>query len=349
VEAASQATDRTWRWILGVLLLAGPLVLAARTLWGPRTPEPEFQRPTAMDLVVVTFGVWPDAQVLPDGPAWRALLRRGQRIGPIWATSDHPPGAAASLWTGRFAPGHGVRGPGDRLAPGSWTLAEAARQSGWRTGVFSSAALASAAGITGFETVEEDTSLDAGGLAARARAFLMAERHRRVLLWLHLDDPGPGGAQAETLLGGVRGALEESGRRHDTLLAVTALAGAAGPLAEAGLRVPYAGELPGALNAGRSSPAVLSHVDATALWRVLMRLPQPSRLANQAGLQGREQSFWGALRGSPGQEWVWLDGAFGEVLREPGLRVHQGGPEARAPRERPLRVGRCLQDVAAGI
>lgn len=338
-------SERTARFLLALLILAAPLGLGLRMLLAERLDGPRFPRPSATDFVLVTFGSWADPEEWPEGQAFRELARRGQRVGPLWATSDHAPAAAASLWTGRYPLAHGLRAAGERLPAQTWTLAAAARDAGTRTAAFLGANLVIDSGLAGFEQLVEDPQLGAEALGKMARRFLVEATDRRVLLWLHLEDAGEGGADAERLIGALVAGLVESGREPDTLLFVTALQNRLDAADEGRLLVPFVSYLPAALNAGRTSAAVLGHVDLAGLGLALLRLPRPSLARGEGALQSREQLLWSAMRGTSGPEWNWVEGSFGEVARLPEQRLHLA-PDGSFRAER-LPQPRALGDYAS--
>ncbi len=309
------------RTLLAVLMLVAPLVFGARMLFGERVDEPQFLRPADGDFVLVTVGQWDDPAELPTAAHFAAFVRRGQVVGPLWASSDLPAAAAASLWTGRAPISHGVRGPSDRLPAGTWTVAEAARASGTRTAAFIGGTLVRDAGLTGFDQIIEDPAMDGQTLGRLARGFLARETDRRILLWLHLPESGPLAADFAALLADLDEALVESGRAADTIVFATALLSGLDTPDESRLLVPLIARLPAALNAGRTSTAVLAHTDIAGLAMRLLRLAPPSALAGQPPLQSRETVLWGALRGSSGVLENWMEGSFGEVLRLPDQRL----------------------------
>lgn len=323
-----------WGLVLALAIVAFPTIYLWRVFFTPLTAEPLAVGAARMHLLVVTLGEWPDAESLPDVPSVESIVSRGVRVGPVFAGSDDPAASAATLWTGRFVPNHGVTGPDRKLAPGTWTLAAAARAAGLRTGAFLQASFVRSQGIDGFDEVVEDASLAPDELGSRAAAFFDASRDGNALVWLHLSGPGALGRDLEAALAPVLEALERSGERADTLTVLTALAGRDGAWMEGGARVPLLIELPTALNARRSSDAHLSHVDVTALLRRLARLGLPDGAVGQPRLQGREEALWNAVRGGQAFEWVWVEGAFGHVYRRQGLRVQT---EAASTDELPVR------------
>lgn len=322
-QPAPRPRERFARLVLALAIVAAPIGLGVRVATGERTDGPRFQRPAATDLVVITAGVWDDPLEFPTGPAFEDLVQRGQRVGPVWAGTDHRPGAAATLWTGRSAPSHGVLAVGQRLPHGTWTLASAARKGGAHTAAFLAEPLVRESGLSGFATVVEDEGLGAAQLGRLARGYLAEHAGERVALWLHLAAAGRRGADVEALLGEVHAALLATGRDDRVVLVVTAFSNRLDLPDEGRLAVPWVSRMPAAIQAGSISRSALAHVDGAHLLRRLLRLEPPSELDGQAELHGDALAFWSAMRGTPETSWVWLEGAFGSVLRQPGVRAHR--------------------------
>jgi arylsulfatase A-like enzyme len=104
----------------------------------------------------------------------------------------------ASLYTGRFPFGHGVRDNGDAaLDPGQTTLAEVLQKQGYVTGAFvSSVVLASSRGLNqGFDSYSDDFAAVPGGLRRQANEvtddalkWLARAGSSRFFAWLHFYD-----------------------------------------------------------------------------------------------------------------------------------------------------------------
>lgn len=316
-------SERAARGLLVLLVLVAPVVLGARMLFGARESAPLPPRPSATDLVVVTFGSWWDPDAVPAGPAFAHLERRGQRVGPLWAASDCLPAAAATLWSGRLPPAHGLRRDGERLAPGTWNVAAAARAAGTHTAAFLAEPLVSATGLEGFDELVEDGALDAAALGALGRRFLLERRGERVLLWLHAPSAGDAGGAAEVLVAEVLAGLAESGREGGSVLVVTAFANERpDAVDEERLLVPFVTRQPAATDAGARSTAALGHVDLAGFVQRRLRLAPPSAAAGQAPVQSRADRLWSAIRGGGNHDWNWIEGRFGEVVRLPDRRLH---------------------------
>jgi hypothetical protein len=249
------------------LLCAAPVLGFLPRLLGPRTGEPQDRRPTWAQVVVVTCGELPPDLDLA-GPGFSALAERA--AGAALRPMESPRAGAASLWTGR-APDETTDGDGSSLAPGAWTLADAARRTGAATAAFLAAPLASQCGIAGFDTLVESPDLDPERLASLADAHLAAHAGERSLVWLHLADPGPRGAALDELLALLHASLERYGHRFDALVAVTPLAGSA-PRAEA---LPLWIELPNSLYARRQGRGAAEITELTSTLLDILRLPGP--------------------------------------------------------------------------
>jgi arylsulfatase A-like enzyme len=132
-----------------------------------------------------------------------AIAAQGARIDRAWSTVPLTTPAHASILTGRYPLGHGVRNNARfRLPEGALTLAEALRGRGLNTAAFvSSITTSQRFGLgQGFELFEDDlgNQSEAGGLrsqrpgeetVALALDWLRARADRPFFLWVHLFDP----------------------------------------------------------------------------------------------------------------------------------------------------------------
>jgi hypothetical protein len=309
------------RWTLLALIVAAPLIFGLRLLFAEPTPHPAPEKPTWMHTVLVTVDRWPTPKQVPEGPALDQLAVLGSRIGPLFAASTQLESSAVSLWTGSYPPRHRVRGPEERLPDGAWSLASAATEVGTRTAAFTQTGIVERTGLPGFETLFESSGSSAAELGQRAGDWLRQRRNERKLLWVHLDRGGPHGAFVDDVFAPILAALRETGELSDCLLAFTALGGPEQGIAEFQARVPFLMALPGGLHGGSDTPAHLSLVDLAGLWRQLLRLPPPDSGRGQSRLQSREEFLWAGFKGIPQFHWVWVEGDFGHVVRQPGLRV----------------------------
>ena len=322
------------RLLLLVLIVAAPLVFAAKVALGELRTRPDPQAPTWTQTVLVTVGRWPSPNELPPGPGFRELESRGVKIGPIFTAALSAPGpSAVSLLTGRYVANHGVRTQTDALPSAAWTLASAARDSGARTGAFLSVPFVSRHGLAGFEQLVEAPASSPAELTRAAADFLIEHRSERRFVWIHLDRPGTNGGDVESALETVRETFDELEQRHESLIIFTALSGPPDAPAEGRSRVPMWVELPAGLNAGMEATSQLSHVDLAGALTRLMRLPWPNPGFEQSPLQSRTQSMVGAMSGGQSVEWIWIDTEDGDLLRTPiqggrGLRVRSTRLEA---------------------
>ena len=352
--------ERRARWALLALILLLPVVYLPRVLSGA-APEPLAPRPAWVQLVVVTASRWPDLDGAARHPAFDRLERRGTRARQAYTTTLVPAGAAASLWTGRWASAHGVLAPDRALAPGSWTMARAAREAGARTVAFLQEPFATATGIAGFEKVRESPDAAPSVLAADAATFLARHADERTLVWIHLADAGPGGADVGAVLDVLNTAREDpddaTGRRFDTLTLVTGFGtdvpddGEPGGIGEPGepgepgeigdlgddraYRTPLWAVLPAALYAGRSGEGSVSLVDVAGVLCELMRLPRPDESRGERPIQSYTLNLEHALKGGGGFEWLLLHERDREILRFGRMRVVATGEppwEDREPR-----------------
>lgn len=321
-EAAERAgAERLARLTLALLMLAFPIVYAIKVAGGERVAEPARGEPSWVHLILITVGSWPEPDAIPSRPALDRLRQRGVEVGPIYTASDDPAAAAVSLWTGRYAPNHGVLSGSQALPFGAWTLAAEAREAGHRTAAYLEQPFVTRQNVAGFDAVIEAEDLGHERLADLADGFLRAHPDERRLVWLHLNDPGEGLADLDALLGAIQGTLAETGDAVDALTVVTGLGGPPRGWMEERCRVPLLMELPTTLHARNRSTAHLSQVDLTGLLRYMLRLDRPDAGAGENNLQSREMTLASAVQGSSPFEWVWIEGRFGHVLRRPGLRA----------------------------
>lgn len=145
-------------------------------------------------------------------PAMDGLAQSGVLFENALASSAVTPVAHASIFTGQYAPGHGLRvlagGGGDRLPLSAITLAELCRDGGWDTAAVHSAFPVSRRfgldqGFTHFDSFEGKARIDETGkttwdvknLQRRSdetvdRALAWArEADGPFMLWIHLWDP----------------------------------------------------------------------------------------------------------------------------------------------------------------
>jgi hypothetical protein len=213
------------------------------------------------------------------------------------------------------------------LPAGAWTTARAARSAGTRTAAFLQEPFASATAIGGFDEVVEDGAAGGAELAARAAAFLELARGDRVLVWLHLADAGPRGAEVAAALAGLERAIRATDRWPETATVLAVLEREPGAGAADGLAAPLWVELPGALAVGRRSEARASLVDLGALLPLVLGLPVPAGAVQD----GRASFLWNALRGGGGDPGVFVQGER-DVWRRGAERVvaDAAGGTARA-------------------
>jgi len=320
--AANPSRERVARLLLLALILALPLAFLP-TLFEAGTPEPLPQRPTHLHLIVITTGVWQaaDSGTAPH-PALAEFELRATGHVQTYTPSNSSAGSAASLWTGRWPASHGVRSNDRALAPGAWTLATAARQTGARTAAFLEEPFASATGIGGFDVLVEDPDQGPAALAAAARAHLEGQAGARNLLWLHLRESGAGGSQVGALLGELRPFLAAEGLLPDSLILLTAFRSSGVAPGDAELRVPLLAQLPTSLYAGRRGSGSGCLVDlAGDVLCDLMHLPRPDTERGQAPLQSRPDSMEFGLKGSKQYYWVLLERPGEDILRQGANRV----------------------------
>lgn len=139
--------------------------------------------------------IGPDAKGI-ETPAFNALAARGQRFRQAYTTSPQTLPAHASMMSGLYPAGHGVRENGRYLTPRDPLLAERLHTSGYRTAAFVSAfAVARRFGLArGFDMYDDDFGKDRAERAAaettdRALAYLQKPAPQPLFLWVHYYDP----------------------------------------------------------------------------------------------------------------------------------------------------------------
>jgi hypothetical protein len=272
--------------------------------------------------VIVTASRW--EQRAPPSAAPTALVefaRRGVRVSQAYSPMDDAVAAAVSLWTGRWPDHHQVLDASWALPEGSWTLAEGARRSGTRTAAILAEPFVTRNGIGGFERVKEDPQLGPEGSVEIASRFLAHTQGERVLLWIHLEDAGPGGAHVATVLDGVAEAIEGTGRSGDTLYVATGFRTEAHK--DGRLRVPLLVRFPGAYKAGAVGGGAINIVDLPGALRSILRVGWPDTYAGEAALQSRSESMGHVLKGGAGFQWQLLRFRHRTVFRYGRTRVVQ--------------------------
>jgi tetratricopeptide (TPR) repeat protein len=131
-----------------------------------------------------------------ETPSFDALAARGRRFRQAYASAPETLPAHASMLTGLYPAGHGVRENGRVLAAAHAVAAERLRQSGYRTAAFvSSFVLARRFGLSrGFDLYDDDLASDSAERTARlttdrALAALGREARRPLFVWVHYFDP----------------------------------------------------------------------------------------------------------------------------------------------------------------
>jgi hypothetical protein len=129
IELVAKASTKGARVVFGE-----PRIVAAPTAPGPRAPA-------SRSLIVVVLGSLAPRMVTPYGgplatPALQALADAGTQFDAHRASSTFANGAFASMVTGQLPLVHGVTDAEAELEPGQLTIAEAARQAGIATALF---------------------------------------------------------------------------------------------------------------------------------------------------------------------------------------------------------------------
>ena len=129
-------------------------------------------------------------------PSFTALAERGLQFTSAYATVPQTLPSHASMFTGLYPAGHGVRENARFLDARHPVIAEKLKAAGYRTAAFVSAfAVAKRFGIArGFEVYDEDFGADAAERTAdvtteRALQYLASASSEPLFLWVHYYDP----------------------------------------------------------------------------------------------------------------------------------------------------------------
>jgi len=177
-------------------VLAG-LLIAASACGHQQAPQPA-ARPSILLVTLDTTradAIGPEARSVQT-PAFNALAARGLRFEQAYATAPETLPSHASMMTGLYPGGHGVRENARPLAGGFPLLAEQLQRAGYRTAAFvSSFVLARRFGLArGFHTYDDELPAGAAERSARettARALAWLEESGTgpLFLWVHYFDP----------------------------------------------------------------------------------------------------------------------------------------------------------------
>jgi tetratricopeptide (TPR) repeat protein len=180
-------------------ILAGALLVSAcGDASAPRSPGGAPGTPPSILLVTLDTtradAIGPEAEGVAT-PAVDALAAAGRLFRQAYATVPETLPSHASMLTGLYPAGHGVRENGRRLGREA-VLAERLRERGYRTAAFvSSFVLARRYGLDrGFEVYDDE--LPAGGVersavdtTERALTFLEGPQDAPLFVWVHYYDP----------------------------------------------------------------------------------------------------------------------------------------------------------------
>lgn len=162
-------------------------------------PNPTGDSPAGnerVSILLVTMDTTRADAIGPATPSFNALAARGRRYAQAYAPVPQTLPAHASMMTGLYPGGHGVRENGRFLEPTHPLLAERLKERGYRTAAFISAfALARRFGLgRGFDVYDEDfgkdgAERDAKKTTDRALSWLSASAAQPAFLWVHYYDP----------------------------------------------------------------------------------------------------------------------------------------------------------------
>jgi choline-sulfatase len=176
---------------VGLVLL---LLTACRESPAPApSAAPAAERPS---ILLVTLDTTRADAIGPATPAFNALAARGRRFDFAYATVPQTLPSHASMMTGLYPGGHGVRENARFLDARRPVLAEKLKAEGYRTAAFVSAfAVAKRFGLgRGFDVYEENFGEDRAERTAKettdlALAWLAQPSAQPAFLWVHYYDP----------------------------------------------------------------------------------------------------------------------------------------------------------------
>ena len=217
-----------------VLAIAGIAYWIARSHHEPSATTGSRTAPTHVLLVTLdtvradrlgSYG-WANART----PVFDSLARRGVRFTRAYATAPITLPSHATIFTGRYPPGHSARHNGVAMQSDVPTLATRFKEAGFETGAFVSAfPLDRRFGLNrGFDVYDDELPRDAQGRPTNERAgALTVDRAiawmrgrpdvSRLFMWVHLFEPHAPYVATDGNAGGPRSASQ----RYDDEIAVT--------------------------------------------------------------------------------------------------------------------------------
>ena len=304
--------ERVARFALAALVLLGPIVLGVK-LFSDAPAVPDSPRAAKSSLIVITASTWPEGPVAH--PALEALELRAGSVREFRAPSPSSAATAATLWTGRWPTNHGVISDDFALAPGTWTLAEAARRTGLRTFAILDEPLASRHAIDGFQQVRE-VEQPVEAMAQDARRAIEEAGDHDFVLWLHVADAGPGGRKIGELLAACESALAERYDQFDAAILVTAFRRSGDAPLEERLVVPFWIQLPARLFGGEQGNGIAQHTDPCGVFLRMLRWEVPLPAQGENRDQSRTPMLYFALRGGNAERWYVIETPEGHTVRD---------------------------------
>jgi len=189
-------TFRRLAYLLASLAVAGACGRSDRAV--PTAGTPARAKPSILLVTLDTTradAVGPEARGVTT-PAFNALAARGLRFRQAYATAPETLPSHASMMTGLYPAGHGVRENARHLSDAHPVLAARVKEAGYRTAAFvSSFVLARRFGLARGFDVYDDT-LPAGQVertsrdtTSRALEYLAQASVQPLFLWVHYFDP----------------------------------------------------------------------------------------------------------------------------------------------------------------
>ncbi len=192
-ESGLQAARVLQRRAVKRALAIAFLLAACRGAEAPVPPAAVAERPS---ILLVTLDTTRADAIGEATPSFNALAARGRRFAFAYAAVPQTLPSHASILTGLYPGGHGVRENARFLATSHPLLAEKLKENGYRTAAFVSAfAVAKRFGLgRGFEVYDEDFGNERAERVAtettdRALRYLETAPQGPLFVWVHYYDP----------------------------------------------------------------------------------------------------------------------------------------------------------------
>ena len=137
-----------------------------------------------------------------------------------------------------------------------------------------------------------------------------------LLLWLHVEDAGAGGAAVGALVEACERALADAGDTYDAAVLVTAFSRPGDGSLHDRLLVPFHLQLPGRLFGGQRGQGVAQHTDPAGLLLRMFRWEEAIPANGEMRDQSRAPMLYFALRGGRAEPWYAIETARDHLVRD---------------------------------